>query len=101
MSNTVQNGISFVSKAWFEIFEEHLFSLFQYGFVNYALELLVLKTFGEEKWEQIKYVTLLPVNINFSNYKMFHIFTQLLKRFVEYWCIHFWHKHLFIQTEIG
>ncbi|XP_054262325.1 guanylate cyclase soluble subunit beta-1 [Macrosteles quadrilineatus] len=25
-----------------------------YGFVNYALELLVLKTFGEETWEQIK-----------------------------------------------
>ncbi|XP_075234533.1 guanylate cyclase soluble subunit beta-1-like [Lycorma delicatula] len=25
-----------------------------YGFVNYALELLVLKTFGEEKWEKIK-----------------------------------------------
>ncbi|RZF48540.1 hypothetical protein LSTR_LSTR011155 [Laodelphax striatellus] len=25
-----------------------------YGFVNYALELLVLKTFGEEKWEEIK-----------------------------------------------
>lgn len=27
---------------------------FQYGFVNYALELLVLKTFGEETWEKIK-----------------------------------------------
>uniref|UniRef100_A0A2S2QPA2 Guanylate cyclase soluble subunit beta-1 n=1 Tax=Sipha flava TaxID=143950 RepID=A0A2S2QPA2_9HEMI len=25
-----------------------------YGFVNYALELLVLKTFGEETWEKIK-----------------------------------------------
>ncbi|XP_065345782.1 guanylate cyclase soluble subunit beta-1 [Cloeon dipterum] len=25
-----------------------------YGFVNYALELLVIKTFGEETWEQIK-----------------------------------------------
>lgn len=29
-------------------------SLFQYGFVNYALELLVLKTFGKETWETIK-----------------------------------------------
>jgi guanylate cyclase soluble subunit beta len=28
--------------------------LLQYGFVNYALELLVVKTFGEETWEQIK-----------------------------------------------
>lgn len=27
----------------------------QYGFVNYALELLVVKTFGEETWEKIKY----------------------------------------------
>lgn len=27
---------------------------FQYGFVNYALELLVIKTFGEEIWETIK-----------------------------------------------
>ncbi|KAI5738699.1 hypothetical protein M8J77_010074 [Diaphorina citri] len=26
-----------------------------YGFVNYALELLVLKTFGEETWEKIKH----------------------------------------------
>ncbi|KAK7576740.1 hypothetical protein V9T40_013026 [Parthenolecanium corni] len=26
----------------------------QYGFVNHALELLVLKTFGEETWERIK-----------------------------------------------
>lgn len=26
----------------------------QYGFVNYALELLVIKTFGEEIWEKIK-----------------------------------------------
>jgi hypothetical protein len=26
----------------------------QYGFVNYALELLVVKTFGEETWEKIK-----------------------------------------------
>jgi guanylate cyclase soluble subunit beta len=26
----------------------------QYGFVNYALELLVVKTFGEETWETIK-----------------------------------------------
>uniref|UniRef100_A0A1B0G2M2 Heme NO-binding domain-containing protein n=2 Tax=Calyptratae TaxID=43742 RepID=A0A1B0G2M2_GLOMM len=25
-----------------------------YGFVNYALELLVLKHFGEEIWEKIK-----------------------------------------------
>ena len=32
-----------------------LFS-FQYGFVNYALELLVLRKFGEEAWEAIKYV---------------------------------------------
>ncbi|KAL1130144.1 hypothetical protein AAG570_013082 [Ranatra chinensis] len=30
------------------------FIFFQYGFVNYALELLVLKTFGEETWETIK-----------------------------------------------
>jgi len=29
---------------------------FQYGFVNYALELLVLRKFGEEAWEAIKYV---------------------------------------------
>lgn len=28
----------------------------QYGFVNYALELLVLKNFGLEIWEQIKWV---------------------------------------------
>jgi len=28
--------------------------LLQYGFVNYALELLVVKTFGEETWEKIK-----------------------------------------------
>jgi hypothetical protein len=27
---------------------------FQYGFVNYALELLVVKTFGDETWEKIK-----------------------------------------------
>lgn len=27
---------------------------FQYGFVNYALELLVLRNFGEEAWEKIK-----------------------------------------------
>lgn len=27
---------------------------FQYGFINYALELLVVKTFGEETWEIIK-----------------------------------------------
>jgi guanylate cyclase soluble subunit beta len=26
----------------------------QYGFVNYALELLVLRNFGEEAWEKIK-----------------------------------------------
>jgi guanylate cyclase soluble subunit beta len=28
--------------------------MLQYGFVNYALELLVVKTFGEETWEKIK-----------------------------------------------
>jgi len=28
--------------------------LFQYGFVNYALEQLVLRNYGEEIWEQIK-----------------------------------------------
>lgn len=28
----------------------------QYGFVNYALELLVVKTFDNETWEAIKYV---------------------------------------------
>lgn len=28
----------------------------QYGFVNYALELLVLKNFGLEIWEKIKWV---------------------------------------------
>jgi guanylate cyclase soluble subunit beta len=28
--------------------------LLQYGFVNYALELLVVKMFGEETWEKIK-----------------------------------------------
>ena len=28
--------------------------LLQYGFVNYALELLVLRNFGEEAWEKIK-----------------------------------------------
>lgn len=27
---------------------------FQYGFINYALELQVVKTFGEEIWEKIK-----------------------------------------------
>lgn len=26
----------------------------QYGFVNYALELLVLKNYGNDVWEQIK-----------------------------------------------
>ena len=29
-------------------------TLVQYGFVNYALELLVLKNFGTEIWETIK-----------------------------------------------
>lgn len=28
--------------------------LFQYGFVNYALELLVVRNFGDEAWENIK-----------------------------------------------
>ena len=27
---------------------------FQYGFVNYALELLVLQNYGKETWERIK-----------------------------------------------
>ncbi|XKL66635.1 hypothetical protein PGB90_010055 [Kerria lacca] len=31
-----------------------LFKFNEYGFVNHALELLVLKTFGEETWERIK-----------------------------------------------
>jgi guanylate cyclase soluble subunit beta len=31
-----------------------LFFYVQYGFVNYALELLVVKTFGSETWEAIK-----------------------------------------------
>lgn len=28
--------------------------ILQYGFVNYALELLVLRNFGEETWDEIK-----------------------------------------------
>lgn len=31
----------------------------QYGFVNYALELLVVKTFDNETWEAIKYVNVI------------------------------------------
>lgn len=31
-----------------------MIAILQYGFVNYALELLVVKTFGEETWEEIK-----------------------------------------------
>nr|CAD7570520.1 unnamed protein product [Timema californicum] len=38
-----------ISKAWKEMQKCK-----QYGFVNYALELLVVKTFGEETWEKIK-----------------------------------------------
>lgn len=76
-----------------EIVEKHLFPLFQYGFVNYALELLVLKTFGEETWEQIKYVTLLPVyHYNFYNSKMFYIFSQIARTFFGIFMNSFWHK---------
>jgi guanylate cyclase soluble subunit beta len=31
-----------------------MLAMLQYGFVNYALELLVVKTFDEETWEKIK-----------------------------------------------
>lgn len=98
MSNTAVKNCIGVSKAWIEIVEKHLFTLFQYGFVNYALELLVLKTFGEETWEQIKYVTLLPVyHYNFYNSKMFHIFSQIAQTFFGIFMYSFLTQTLFIQ----
>lgn len=36
--------------------------MLQYGFVNYALELLVVNSFGEETWEKIKYVEIIQVH---------------------------------------
>lgn len=34
-----------------------VFEILQYGFVNHALELLVLRNYGPEVWEDIKWVS--------------------------------------------
>ncbi|KAH3843075.1 guanylate cyclase soluble subunit beta-1-like [Dreissena polymorpha] len=43
-----------------------------YGFVNYALELLVIRRFGEEKWEEVKRVANLNMDGKFIIRKIYN-----------------------------